>query len=112
LGFGVWGLGYVNVQSLNEREIIKLLSDKNIMKHEDLFTEIIKVKKERKKNMKLSFIRNNPRRITITYMDTGEEKEFQLIYSAHKDMKSSPYFFALYDGEVYKKKFLIEIRDI
>jgi hypothetical protein len=61
----------VKGQSLNKPEIIKVLIYKGVLKHQDIYTEVIKVK-ERKKNVKLPFIRLSPRRVTITYVDTGE----------------------------------------
>lgn len=46
---------HVKGQSLNKPEIVKVLLDKNVMKHEDIYTEVIKVKKECKINEKLPF---------------------------------------------------------
>ena len=93
--------------SFSKPKIAEILINNNILKHEDIFNEV-EQKNEPKQEGKLCTIRNNPKKIKITDVTTGEVKECPSLYRARTDLKISIRPDLFKEGVLYKPRYRIE----
>ena len=93
--------------SLSISKIAEILIKNNILKHEDIFNEV-EQKNETKQEIKLDTIRNNPKKIKITDITTGEVKEYPSLYNARVYSKISIRPALFKEGVLYKQRYKIE----
>ena len=93
--------------SLNRPEIAKILIDKGILKHEDIFNEVQqKTKKDLDEKYKKQFTK---KKMKVTDITTGDVYEFPTLYRARKEMKIFFRPYLLKDGVLYKERYKIEV---
>ena len=85
----------------------EILIKNNILKHEDIFNEV-EQKIETNQERKLYLTINNPRKVKITDITTGEVREYSSLNRARKDSKIyiRPALFK--DGVLYKERYRIK----
>ena len=93
--------------TFSKTKIAENLIKNNVLKHEDIFNEV-EQKIETKQERKLYLTINNPRKVKITDITTGEVHEYPSLYRARKDSKIyiRPALFK--DGVLYKERYRIE----
>ena len=72
-----------------------------------------KPEKEKSKDPKfdrLKTIMNNPRKVSLKNIETGEIKTFPSIYKAAKFIDQSPRTINYWDGRVWKNKYKVEVQ--
>ena len=98
---------------LNKPAIIGLLVEKGVLKQED-------IEKEKEKEIRppvderyyrLKTIRNEPRRVEMHDLITGEIKTYHSIYSAAQDHKTNTKSISRYNGKLWRKRYFIKVFD-
>jgi len=100
------------VSHLNKKELILKLAELNIPVPEKK-PRVPKEPKEPKvidpKYERLKSIRNNPRKVQMTDVDSGEVTTHKSMYSAARKLGHSSKVINDYDGKVYKGKYEIKV---
>ena len=94
----------------NKEEKIKLLVEKGFLKVE--LIEPPPPQQEKKidpKHIYLRKIRKEKKMVTVTDVETGEEKIYPSIYSCSRALEVNSGIIGYYDGKIYKGKYKINI---
>ena len=68
---------------------------------------------EKSRNLKydrLKTIKNNPRKVSLEDIETGEIKTFPSIYKSAKFIDQSTQMISYWDGSVWKNKYKVEVQ--
>jgi len=96
------------LSTMNKPEMIACLIEHGILSQEHLKKKVEKREVD-PKFAYLKSIRNNPQRVLIRNVETGETIEYPSIYKATRSIKSCPKVITANDGKVWKNKYEIKI---
>ena len=89
----------------DKKQLIVLLGEKGLLPPKP-----VKVKKEiNSKYEKLATIRNNPKQVVFTHVETGDTNTFPSIYKAAKFIDRSPRIITFYNNRVWDNRYEIRI---
>ena len=93
-----------------KKQLIEFLEERGMMPKEKPKPE--KPKKEiDPKYARLATIKNNPKRVTLTDIETDDELEFPSIYKAAQFLKRNPNFILFWNGRVWNDLYAIKVMD-
>ena len=81
----------------SKKRLIALANEHNLLSKKDVNYDILKT------------IKQNPRKVSLTDVETGEIKTFPSIYKAAKFIDRAPLTITYWDGKVWNKKYKVAI---
>ena len=101
--------------SLNKPELIDLLFEKGVLSHDEAEKE--KQRREPKvpstdpKYERLKYIRNQPRRVDILDLETGEVSSYSSLYKAGKAHGQEARTILFFNGRVWRNRYEIKVHE-
>lgn len=97
---------------MNKPEIVKLLVERGLISEITLKKPEKIVKEINSKYDFIRFIRNNPKKVVITDLETGIETEYPSIYKASRALGCATTPITKNNGKVWRERYEIKVIDI